>query len=698
MRTFGRAVVFCAAVLAAFAAQARAPQLETRPDHVPDVQCLACHPAQAALWGGSKHRQAMQEAIPATVRGDFDDARFEGPDEATRFFRRGGRFLARTIGADGVERDFAVTHTLGVYPLQQYLVPLPGGRLQALSVAWDTRERRWFALYPEGGIAPGSPLHWSGRYQNWNLMCGECHTTAYRKQYDEARDAYRTTWAAGNVGCQACHGAGRAHADSARRLAARTAHAAGKTVPPVSSQSGTRPKPQPTPNRALWPAHAQVDQCAACHARRTRLRELTEPGAPLLDNFMPDNLRADLYHADGQQLGEVFEYGSYRQSRMYQAGVSCSDCHEPHGGKLRASGNALCTSCHNPSPPARFEGLQAKRYDAPEHHFHAKGGAGSRCVDCHMPSRNYMIVHERRDHAIRIPRPDLTRRIGTPNACGGCHADRSPEWAEAAIRARHGERMHPVHYGEVFAAARAGGADAPARLAALATDAAQPGIVRASAVELLVAFGRGAPPAALADDDPVVRAAAAAAYALRPKAERLALLPPLLGDARRAVRIAAARALADVADDELPPERRIPRRRALDEFVAAQRAMADMPAAQLNLASLLAVQGDTGRAEQHYRRAIAQDASITDAHVGLAALLSGAGRDEEAVRVLRDGLQSAASPGELHFALGLLAGGRRQWSEAARELEAAASLLPNDPRVRRNLDVVRERIRQESVR
>lgn len=111
-----------------------------------------------------------------------------------------------------------------------------------------------------------------------------------------------------------------------------------------------------------------------------------------------------------------------------------------------------------------------------------------------------------------------------------------------------------------------------------------------------------------------------------------------------------------------------------------------------------ALQGDAARAEQHYRRAIAQDASLNAGYLGLAELLVATGRDDDAVRALRDGLRHAASPGALHFALGLIAGGRRQWSEAARELEAAASLLPNDARVRRNLDIVRERLRQQSAR
>ena len=212
----------------------------------------------------------------------------------------------------------------------------------------------------------------------------------------------------------------------------------------------------PTTNTALASAHGQVDQCASCHARRTRIVEDAAPGTPLLDNFIPDTLRAGLYHPDGQQLDEVFEYGSFRQSRMYQAGVACSDCHEPHSGKTRATGNALCLRCHSPTPDPKFPGLVARNYDSPEHHFHAAGQPGSQCVACHMPSRDYMVVHGRRDHAIRIPRPDLTRKIGTPNACQSCHPDRPAEWLEAAIDAQHGARQRPEHYGETLHAARAG--------------------------------------------------------------------------------------------------------------------------------------------------------------------------------------------------------------------------------------------------
>ncbi|HNG82917.1 MAG TPA: multiheme c-type cytochrome, partial [Burkholderiaceae bacterium] len=250
-----------ACVLMVPAAFAAAPQAGARPDHVADRDCLACHPDQADAWAESKHRHAMQPATAQTVLGDFGEAgsgevRFGEGAAAARFFRRGGDFMVAAQGPDGRTQALAASHVFGIRPLQQVLLPQQGGRLQAFTIAWDTTRKAWFSLHADGPVAPGDNLHWSGRYQNWNLMCGECHTTAYRKGYDDEHDRYATTWAEANVGCQACHGAGRAHAESARKLAAAGEHGQA---------------PLPTPNRALAGAHAQVDQCATCHARRTRL-------------------------------------------------------------------------------------------------------------------------------------------------------------------------------------------------------------------------------------------------------------------------------------------------------------------------------------------------------------------------------------------------------------------------------------------
>lgn len=653
-------------------AHAEPPQGEARPGYIADTECAACHPRQAAAFEGSKHRHAMAPASPASVRADFNDTRFDSPQQSARFTRQLERFVVRTEGADGKPADFPVSHAFGVHPLQQYLIPQAGGRLQALGVAWDTRRRQWFSLLADDPPPPGSPLHWSGRYQNWNLMCGECHTTAFRKGYDAERDAYRTRWTRDHVGCQACHGPGAAHAASAR----------------------TSATPTPTANRLLGRAHDQVDQCASCHARRTRLVEDAQPGTPLLDNYLPDNLRPALYFADGQQKDEVFEYGSYRQSRMYQAGVACTDCHEPHGGKLRASGNGLCLQCHNQAANPRFAGLKAKDYDSPAHHFHQAGQPGSQCVDCHMPSRDYMVVHGRRDHAIRIPQPALSARLGSPDACRGCHADRSAEWASAAIEKHHGPRPPAAHYGDALAAGHPGQPGSARALAALIADPREPAIVRASAIETLAALGGPVPAAAFTDPDPVVRTTAAIGLAGRPPAERLARLAPLLDDPLRAVRISAARGLADLPADALPPDRRALRRRGLDEFITAQQAMADMPGAQVNLAQLYAESGDPARAHTHFRRAVAQDPVSNAPRLAFARSLVARQQHAEARQLLQDGLARSANPGELHLALGLLAGELRDWDAALAELRRADALLPGHPQIRRNLEALQRRLGQ----
>lgn len=103
---------------------------------------------------------------------------------------------------------------------------------------------------------------------------------------------------------------------------------------------------------------------------------------------------------------------------MNAHGVACSDCHDPHSQKLRAPGNAVCAQCH----------LSVK-FDVPEHHRHKPGTKGGECASCHMPTVTYMVVDPRHDHAMRIPRPDLSVKLGTPNACNDCHKDKKPSWA-----------------------------------------------------------------------------------------------------------------------------------------------------------------------------------------------------------------------------------------------------------------------------
>jgi Flp pilus assembly protein TadD len=408
-----------------------------------------------------------------------------------------------------------------------------------------------------------------------------------------------------------------------------------------------------------------------------------------MDTHLPALISEGLYYADGQIQAEVYVYGSFLQSRMYAKGVRCSDCHDPHSARLRAPGNGRCISCHGPPLPGAAadidtRGLRLKDYDSPAHHHHKRGEPGGQCVDCHAPARSYMVVDPRHDHSFRIPRPDLSIAIGVPNACNGCHREHPAQWAAEVVAKWYGTgiREEP-HYGRALDAGRRAKTGAVRALAALARDASQPAIVRATALELisrypgrltLQALRRG-----LRDADPMVRRAAVVGQELLVPARRIAGLAPLLEDPVRAVRIEAARQLAPVAVS-LPAERRATFDRALAEFEAVQMETADRPEALASLGNSYLSRGEAVRAERMYRSAIAVDAGFVPAYVNLADLYRAGRRDRDAERVLREGLRTIPDAAALHEALGLVLVRQGKRTEALTEFAAAAKMAPNNTR------------------
>jgi len=627
----------------------------------------------------------MQAASDATVLGDFSGARFEQFGAITRFSRREGRFVVHTEGPEGALRDYDAVYTFGVEPLQQLLLPLPGGRLQALAVAWDSRPRaaggeRWFTLQPEGHVPPGDPLHWTQLAYNWNSQCAECHSTNLRKGYDPARDVFDTTWSDPNVACEACHGPGAAHVAWAEGAAAGRAPAGSgdrglvNVLPKATPSAFAFVPGEPIARRsAPRSEHTELETCAPCHARRSSLRDGWLPGEPFLDAFRPALLEEGLYEADGQMRDEVYVYGSFLQSPMYAAGVGCGDCHDPHSLELRAEGSAVCATCH-----------RAEVFDSPAHHHHAPGTAGAQCLSCHMPARTYMGVDVRHDHSFRVPRPDLSHALGTPDACTDCHSSRPARWAEEAVLRWYPQgRSGAPHYAGALQAGRRGERGAEGNLARLASDAAQPGIVRASALALLrpeSAPGRDAVVAALADSDPLVRLGALEAAAGLEPGARLAAAAPLLRDPLRAVRVAAGSTLASVPPPLWSPAERGALAEALGEYRATQLAQAERPEAHLNLGALHATFGEWDAARREYQTALRLAPWFVPALVNLADLERAAGRDAEAEALLRRALALAPERAEVHYALGLALVRLGRHADALPELERAAALAPDSSR------------------
>jgi predicted CXXCH cytochrome family protein len=659
-----------------------APSPLPAPAFVDNALCLTCHAEQAGQWQASHHARAMAPATAQTVAGRFDGRTFRHQGVTSRFFQRDGKFLVRTDGADGRLADFEVAYTFGVAPLQQYLIAKPGGRLQPLQMAWDLERERWFHLLPNEKAPPGDVLHWTGRYQNANTMCIACHTTGFEKRYDAATDTFASIWKEPNVSCQSCHGPGERHVQWAGlKAAGRPAPEAADETMGLAVRLSAASGPQ------------QVEACAACHSRRVELtgQSPPPPGQPRLDHHLPSLLMPGLYHADGQQLDEVFVDGSYRQSRMYQQGVGCTACHNPHTGKLKLAGNAVCLQCHaaQPNPDQPAFAAAAGAFDTPAHHFHEANSPGAQCVACHMPAKTYMQIQPRPDHSLRVPRPDLSVRLGTPNACNDCHADQSAQWAADRVAAWYGpKRRQEPHYGEVFAAARAGRPGAGEALARLAADLQSPPIVRATALSSLRADGSAGMAeriSATRDADAEVRAAAADSLEAAPAQQRVYALGPLLQDPVRGVRIAAARALSSLPAAQVDAALRPAFEAALAEYIAAQNVSLDMPGARLNLAVVQQNIGRPDEAEAHYLAALKIDPDFTPARANLSQLYNQNGRNAEAERVLTEGLKRQPGIGELQYSLGLLLAEERRLPEATQALAKAAQLLPERAKVHYNL-------------
>ncbi len=674
------ALAACTVVLASCKpSQPPAPAASASPQaeparYVGAAACAGCHATENTAWQSSQHAHAMQAANPDSVLGRFDGLAPKGIP--AKFSHDAAGYSVRTIGADGHPGDFPVAYTFGVYPLQQYLVSFPDGRLQALPYAWDARPgaqggQRWFDLQA------GNPPHWTGPELNWNYMCADCHSTNLRRNYDATQDRYASSWSDLAVGCEACHGPGSRHLAWARQEAVTDAKDKGLSIA-LDERQGAIWKHEADSGEPMrgtpLTTHREVETCAACHSRRRPLGDDPTPTGQLLDTYEPALLDPGLYYPDGQQQGEVYIYGSFLQSRMYAAGVSCSDCHEPHGGKLRAEDNALCTQCH-----------EAARYDSSAHHLHTMGSAGAQCVACHMPARTYMRIDPRRDHSLRVPRPDLSVQYGVPNACNRCHSDKDAGWAAAAIEKAHGPRRKGYqNYFDALSTARSGAPGALDKLLTLAGEADAPGIARATAVAALGQHpgvrGFAALRIAAQSGDPLIRDAALEAVLSYPPQQRAELALPLADDPRRAVRIKAGQALLGVPDALLDSSQRTVRDRAGVEWRASELAAAERPESHLNLGAAAAAYGEAQEARAQYRAALKLDPRFTPAYANLAELERGRGDETQAAAVLDEGLHAVPGDPVLLHLSGLQQVRAHRLTEAIDLLGYAARAAPEEPR------------------
>lgn len=659
--------------------------LTSEPQFVGKETCIDCHKLEYDLWTGSDHDLAMDFANDSTVVGDFNNAELSYYDQIHKLYKKDGKYYAFTEGPDGKMQEFEVKYTFGVHPLQQYLIEFPGGRLQTLPLTWDTISKSWYhmaeAVYPDEIIEHSNWLHWTNQAQNWNGMCADCHSTNLKKGFDINTETFNTTWSEIDVSCEACHGPSSEHIKWANLP---------EMARPQNINTGLIVQTSNIDN------HRYVDLCARCHTRRSALRDYNFDWTDLLDHMIPELPMEPMYFADGQILEEDYVFGSFTQSRMYMEDVKCNDCHNVHSGKLILDGNDLCLQCH-----------RSDVYDTYNHHFHKyegegnlsvidefgleqKVGLGAQCINCHMPGRYYMGADYRRDHSFRVPRPDLSDELGTPNACIQCHANQTNSWAAGYLKKWYGESTNP-HYGLALAAGTHMLPGALDKLIRLSTDDLYPVIIRATALSIL---GENYPDSSkavftnsLKDLESLIRYTSIRHFPFT-GIEDIENMIPLLNDPVKAVRFEAAITLSQVPDEHFPQDKKRSLEEALIEYKKAMEYSADFAASRHNLGNYYSNIGNPDKAIEQYNAAIKIDDLFYPAKVNLAMIYNQQGENDKAELIFRDILKANPELSEIYYSFGLLLAEQQKYEEASELLLKAVELIPNRMRIYYNLGLI----------
>lgn len=598
--------------------------------YVGDQSCKKCHATEFKEWKQSHHYMSMLLPNDSTVKGDFSNVTFTADGFSSRFFKKDSKFFINTVGDDGKNHDFEVKYIFGFTPLQQYLVQFPGGRMQVPRLSWDVNKKKWFNQYVGQNIPSNDWLHWTGNAQNWNTMCASCHSTNLRKNYDIKTDTYKTSYSIINVSCESCHGAGKKHVDFINSDYKSGERVVGSFLKLAKNSKQTE----------------ELNTCAPCHARISEINGSHIDSQEIMDNFIPQIPDTENYHADGQVDDEDYIYTSFLQSRMFHKGVTCSTCHNPHSVKLKRVGNQTCTLCHIPT-----------KYDVPSHTFHKKGTPATECKNCHMPGKVYMGNDLRHDHSFRVPRPDLSVKYGTPNACSNCHKDKSEKVLADAIIKWHGPNRK-YHFAEDLIPGSLLDAQSEKHLTKLIDNKFVPKIIKATATFYLGSIqtqtSLNTILARLSSRDAQIKYRALRSLASFPAESWMEAVGPLLSDKVRAVRIATADLYIIIPSNQIPANYSKAFAAAQIELEKSLRYQTDFSTGNVMLADYYLKLKDYPNAEKFYLRGLKKDSKMNYALLNLSTVYNSQGKNAQAMQALELALKNDSKNERIYYNLALL--------------------------------------------
>lgn len=596
----------------------------TPSEFIGDESCVSCHQQQHEDWHNSHHDWAMKTPNDSTVLGAFDNRSLKMDGVQYKFYKLNNEFWVDVQEKNEKAKTHKIEYTFGFDPLQQYLIQGENGEVHTLRASWDTKNKKWYHQYAGDVIAPDNWLHWQKGGQRWNTMCASCHSTDLQKNYAIENRTFKTTFKTINVGCESCHGKGSNHVNWAKNGAS-------------GDPQIFKPKDQTS----------ILNQCAPCHARRARITHNAEPGSLFSDHFLVQTLNPSFYELDGQIKEEDYVFGSFLSSKMYQEGVKCNDCHDPHSLKLKAEGNNLCLSCHEPE------------YNSKNHHKHELGTSGSECVNCHMTGKNYMGHDFRRDHSFRIPRPDQSLKFGTSNACTGCHEDKTDKWAAKRIEDWYGP-VRKAHFSDylLLSSKETLNPEESKSLVDFVNNKEFPEIARATVVEALQNKISNQDFAELIQNidekEGMVLNSVLNLFMQESGETRLYLARKHIFNQHKIVRITATKLLLDVPKEQFNSTEIQQLNKNEKELWEMLEVGADFPVGRLQMGDYFFRKGDFENARKHYEVALDMDYMLTPVYSNLATTYNILKQNDLAVSTLNKGIEVDPENGQLNYLLGIL--------------------------------------------
>ncbi|HEX7503797.1 MAG TPA: HEAT repeat domain-containing protein, partial [Syntrophales bacterium] len=646
-----RAILFITSLAVVFCS-AQAPARDNKSANTPSAQqaqgyagsqsCRECHEKFYQLWSTSRHGLAMQPYTAEFARTQLTAQQKDVLIGKTRYraeIGKGQGWVTET-GPTG-KKKYPIAHALGGKNVYYFVTPLEKGRLQTLPVAYDVNKKDWFDTAASGirhfpGGAAGEQVRWKDPAYTFNTSCYSCHVSQLSSNYDLKTDTYKTAWAEPGINCETCHGPSAEHNRVFRQ-----------------APKGQKPQDIKIISWKNFTPEQKNAACSICHAKMSPVTATFAPGDRYFDHFDLATLEDPDFYPDGRDLGENYTYTSWLMSPCAKAGkLNCVSCHTSSGRyrfKAEEKANDACLPCH-----------ENKVKDAPAHTHHKEGGAGNKCISCHMPMTSFARMN-RTDHSMLPPTPAATIAYQSPNACNQCHTDKDAAWADKVVREwRPRDYQAPLlqRASLVDAGRKRDWSKLPEMLTYIKMNKDRDDVFATSLIRMVPASGdpRVVPVLleAVKDPSPLVRAAAAEALQNVPTKDAVQALVEAAGDDYRLVRVRAASSPSGRQDLPLDEAQKKTVEAAREEFLASLLSRPDQWGSYYNLGNYYLNRGDFKQATASYDTALKLEPRAVLAMVNESIAYARLGENQRSSDALQKALKVAPDNAAANFNMGLL--------------------------------------------